>query len=115
MEWLDDFLCHVEVALLHYFRCQLTPYDYGNGKQLLFCSSANEVSSAPGLDILAVDPKHHYRGAGRMLVDWGTKVADNKDFEVSLYSSFFCEPLFSLSCRECLVICALLFYASAEI
>ena len=35
------------------------------------------------LDILAVDPKHHFRGAGRMLVDWGTKKADEMNVEVS--------------------------------
>jgi len=32
------------------------------------------------LDILAVDPEHQYRGAGRMLVKWGTKIADELGF-----------------------------------
>ena len=39
-------------------------------------------SQIAALDILAVDPKHHYRGAGRMLVQWGTKKADEMDVEV---------------------------------
>ena len=34
------------------------------------------------LDILAVDPKHQFRGAGRMLVDWGTRRADELNVEV---------------------------------
>ena len=44
--------------------------------------------SAIALDILSVDPKHHYRGAGRMLVDWGIKKADELDFEVSISKAF---------------------------
>lgn len=51
------------------------------------------VSATPALDILSVDPKHHYRGAGRMLVDWGVKVADELDVEVSVALSI-CQPLF---------------------
>ena len=35
------------------------------------------------LDILAVDPRHHFRGAGRMLVEWGMKKADEMDVQVS--------------------------------
>ncbi|KAI4144741.1 MAG: hypothetical protein LQ340_006546 [Diploschistes diacapsis] len=33
------------------------------------------------LDILSVDPKHQYRGAGRMLVEWGCNIADSMDVE----------------------------------
>jgi hypothetical protein len=40
------------------------------------------------LDILCVDPKHHYRGAGRILVDWGTKKADEMGTVVSLRSVY---------------------------
>ncbi|MCJ1233238.1 hypothetical protein MMC14_001193 [Varicellaria rhodocarpa] len=39
------------------------------------------------LDILAVDPKHHFRGAGRMLVDWGTKKADEMNVEAVVETS----------------------------
>jgi GNAT superfamily N-acetyltransferase len=34
------------------------------------------------LDFLTVDPKHQRRGAGRMLVQWGTKKADELGFTV---------------------------------
>lgn len=35
------------------------------------------------LDILCVDPAHQRRGAGRQLVKWGTKIADDLGFTVS--------------------------------
>ena len=38
------------------------------------------------LDILTVDPKYQRRGVGRMLVKWGTAIADRMGVEVS---SFF--------------------------
>ena len=34
------------------------------------------------LDLLTVDPRHQKRGAGRMLVQWGTDIADKLGFEV---------------------------------
>ena len=37
------------------------------------------------LDILTVDPKHQRRGAGRMLVEWGVKMADEMGAEVATY------------------------------
>jgi predicted N-acetyltransferase YhbS len=49
---------------------------------------AGWFDSATALDILAVDPVHHYRGAGRMLVGWGTKMADEMGVEVTCFSDF---------------------------
>lgn len=34
------------------------------------------------LDLLVVDPKHHYRGAGSKLVKWGVELADQMNAEV---------------------------------
>lgn len=39
------------------------------------------------LDLLTVDPKYQRRGAGRMLVQWGTEVADKLGVKVNLFPS----------------------------
>ena len=36
------------------------------------------------LDLLTVDPKHQSRGAGTMLLKWGTELGDRIGAEVSL-------------------------------
>ncbi|PQE05025.1 hypothetical protein CJF30_00004809 [Rutstroemia sp. NJR-2017a BBW] len=43
-----------------------------------------ERGNLVSLDILCVDPAHQRRGAGRQLVKWGTKIADDLGFTVSI-------------------------------
>jgi N-acetylglutamate synthase-like GNAT family acetyltransferase len=42
------------------------------------------VDTFVGLDTLVVDPQCQRRGAGRMLVKWGTALADEMKVEVSI-------------------------------
>jgi len=49
------------------------------------------------LDILCVDPKHHYRGAGRILVDWGTKKADEMGTMAIVEASVYGRHLYETS------------------
>ena len=51
--------------------------------QTTFANECNLFCGCAALDLLAVDPKAQYRGAGRMLVEWGTKAADELDYEVN--------------------------------
>lgn len=57
-------------------------------------SSANSMTffrlNGIALDILTVDPNHQRRGAGRMLVRWGTAIADQMGVEArwSCHSEF---------------------------
>ncbi|KAL8952507.1 MAG: hypothetical protein Q9222_001575 [Ikaeria aurantiellina] len=46
------------------------------------------------LDILTVDPKHQKRGAGRMLVEWGTAVADKMGVVAVVEASKYAIPLY---------------------
>lgn len=39
---------------------------------------------ATGLDLLIVDPKHHRKGAGRALIQWGLDKADELGVDVRL-------------------------------
>lgn len=47
------------------------------------------------LDTLVTHPKHHRRGAGGMLVQWGCDEADKKDVEAFLEASLMGEPLYA--------------------
>ncbi|PQE19635.1 gnat family protein [Rutstroemia sp. NJR-2017a WRK4] len=53
-------------------------------------SGGNLVS----LDLLTVDPKHQRRGAGRMLVQWGTKKADELGFTAVVEASDYGRDLY---------------------
>ncbi|KAL8655270.1 MAG: hypothetical protein Q9226_003111 [Calogaya cf. arnoldii] len=46
------------------------------------------------LDILTVDPKHQKRGAGRMLVEWGTAVADKMGVVAVVEATKYAIPLY---------------------
>ncbi|KAI4103515.1 MAG: hypothetical protein LQ339_004240 [Xanthoria mediterranea] len=46
------------------------------------------------LDILTVDPKHQRRGAGRMLVEWGTAIADKMGVAAVVEASKYGMPLY---------------------
>ncbi|PQE07220.1 hypothetical protein CJF31_00004890 [Rutstroemia sp. NJR-2017a BVV2] len=46
-----------------------------------------EAGNLVSLDILCVDPAHQRRGAGRQLVKWGTKIADDLGFTAVVESS----------------------------
>lgn len=49
------------------------------------------------LDTLSTNPKHQRRGAGKMLVDWGTQIADDMHLPIYLEASLQGEPLY----RKC--------------
>lgn len=46
------------------------------------------------LDSLATHPKYQRRGAGKMLVDWGTKIADDMRLPMYLEASLQGEPVY---------------------
>ncbi|KAL8651851.1 MAG: hypothetical protein Q9210_003025 [Variospora velana] len=46
------------------------------------------------LDILTVDPKHQKRGAGRMLVEWGTAIADKMGVVTVVEATKYAIPLY---------------------
>lgn len=50
------------------------------------------------MEILTVDPNHQRRGAGRMLVRWGTAIADQMGVEVRLSCYSDLQRLSRLDC-----------------
>jgi GNAT superfamily N-acetyltransferase len=62
----------------------------------------------PALDLMCVDPEHHYRGAGTLLMQMGVDAADRLGVEVfhplPLCHCFVCLTL-RLGCRRKLQLC----------
>ncbi|KAL8811339.1 MAG: hypothetical protein Q9223_000357 [Gallowayella weberi] len=58
--------------------------EYLGPRRAAIKASAGKLVS---LDLLAVDPKHQKRGAGRILVKWGTAVADEKGVKAVVEAS----------------------------
>jgi len=46
------------------------------------------------LDLLVVDPEHHRRGAGQMLIRWGTSIADKMNVKATVESSDYGKALY---------------------
>jgi len=53
-------------------------------------SGGNLVS----LDLMCVDPAHHFRGAGSMLMEWGVSIADKMGVEAVVESSVYGRRLY---------------------
>lgn len=73
--------------------------DYAEGVVATFVILRNQAikerdGNVVNLDILTVDPVHQRRGVGHVLVEWGTRKADELGFDAVVESSVFGRGLY---------------------